>query len=315
MWDKGVRIKKFAADWATLFQADAASAVRAAELCKHDLTTQMVIEFPKLQGHVGRLLALETENLTVANAIEEHYMPVHSGAQIAPSPEGKVVACADRWDTLTGCFALGLRPKGSGDPLGLRRAANGFLATILQANIALDLQQLCAGVTNGNLLLEFLFSRLKSSFTEAFSKDLVNAVLATNDTSPIALKARLNAMAKLSEGADFSSIRTTFKRVMGLTKEHSSSSYDPALFQESTETILHEAFSAVKQKAQQAANNRDYETALFALGSIKPKVDALFDTVMVMVEDESLRNNRLGLLRSIADAFRNIADFTLLSTE
>lgn len=315
VWDKSVRIKKLAAGWAHLFQADQNSAARAAELCKNDLTTQMVIEFPKLQGHVGRLLALETETETVANAIEQHYMPLYSGAEIAHSPEGRVVACADRWDTLVGCFSLGLKPKGSGDPLGLRRAANGLLATFLQANIPIDLKQLCAGTSNGDQLLAFLFSRLQASFADVYSKDLVNAVFATGDTTPVALQARLEAMAKLAAGEDFGSIRTTFKRVMGLTKEHTSTRYDPALFQKSTENVLHDSFSAVQQKAKQAAENRDYETALFALGSIKSDVDNLFDSVMVMVEDESLRNNRLGLLRSIADAFRDIADFTLLSTE
>ena len=137
MADKSNRLVDCVKEFVDVFGADLQKSSRAAKLCKCDLGTKMVYEFPELQGHVGHLLAkLEGEDSTTSLAIEEHYLPTFSGDNLPSTKEGLVWAVADRWDTLKGCFSLGLQPKGSGDPLGLRRAANGLVQIIIEAGIA-----------------------------------------------------------------------------------------------------------------------------------------------------------------------------------
>ena len=312
MEDKSTRIAQLAREWAPLLGARPDHAERAAQLCKNDLTTQMVYEFPKLQGHVGRLLAeFDGEDPLVALAIEEHYLPRFAGDEPAKTKEGSTLALVDRWDTLNRCFALGLQPKGSGDPLGLRRAANGFLSTLLSSQTSFDLKERCASEE----LFSFLMARFKAQAQESFGAELVNAVLASNITDPIALQGRLTAMKDLTESDGFSDLRATFKRVMGLSKDHASTSYTEVALVHDSERALHAHFIQLQDQVVQDMQNQDYGSALEKLRSLKPSVDALFDSVMVMDKDETLRNNRLGLLRSIADQFRTIADFTMLSTD
>jgi glycyl-tRNA synthetase beta chain len=316
MKDKSQRVARLAGEWASIFSADPVRAQRAGELCKCDLSTQMVYEFPELQGHVGRLLG-EFDGLEpqISAAIEEHYLPRFAGDALPTVPEGQALACADRWDSLTGCFALGLQPKGSGDPLGLRRAANGFLQVLIHAGVRLSLRDLCRDQKNGDALLEFITARLRSQFQDSHATDIVNAVLATGDTDPVALHARAEAMTSLSSTEGYEALRATFKRVMGLSKEHRSPEYVHSLLAEREEKELADALEAVQSRAAAFASERRYSSALTELGSLKTKVDAFFDAVLVMSDDSAVRNNRLGLLRSLADSFREIADFTLLSTD
>jgi len=161
----------------------------------------------------------------------------------------------------------------------------------------------------------FVMARLRAQLQERFATDLVDAVLATDDENPVALEARAEAMDALAGTDDFGPIKTTFKRVMGLTKDHDSADYDPAALVDAAETALHESLSAVADSAAAMADSLDFSGSLAELSRLKAPVDTLFDAVLVMHEDDTIRNNRLGLLRSVADQFRRIADFTHLSSD
>lgn len=318
MADKSQRVAALAEKLSVHFGADAAHAQRAGSLCKNDLATQMVGEFPKLQGHVGNLLAaLDGEEPTVAQAIEEHYLPRYQGDALPSSAVGLTLAAADRLDSLVGCFQLGLKPKGSADPLGLRRASIGLLQLLLHSGIRISLPDLLSIAAPDGVpdLEDFLLARLRALLSEQFSTELVAAVLATGDRDVVALKARLSAMHTLASSPEFGPLKTTFKRVMGLTKAHSDASYDPANLHAASEQALHAALSAVQSKASAHSEALQYSEALAALSTLKPVVDQFFDDVLVMDDDPVVRHTRLGLLRSIADAFRQIADFTQLSAE
>lgn len=318
MADKQLRVEQLARALAPVFGADPLATARAASLCKADLATQMVGEFPELQGHVGRLLALhggETEG--VALAIEEHYLPRFSGDALPTSPEGRALAVADRLDTLTGCFSRGLKPKGNADPLGLRRAAIGMLTLLLEAGVRIDLPTLltAGGAAPDADLQDFVTTRLRALLIEAFATDQVDAVLATGDKDPLALRARALALQELARGADFSALKTTFKRMMNIAREHTSGEHDPSAMVEPAEQALLAAFHEVREGARASTLALDYGAALAKLATLRPAVDRLFTELMVMADDPAVRANRLGLLRSIADEFALIADFTRLSSE
>ncbi len=317
MAQKTDRIAALAESLAPLLGADRATAARAGALSKCDLATQMVGEFPKLQGHVGRLLAgFDGEDASVAVAIEEHYLPRYTADTLPATPAGRAVACADRLDTLTGCFSLGLKPKGSADPLGLRRAAIGLLQIVLDAEIRVDLPALIhtAGLEGDRAgeLLSFLRARLRGIFLESAPTNVVNAVLATQSADPVALQARIQAVTALSSTPEFEPLKTTFKRVMGLTRDHLSPHYAAEELVEPAEQALHAAWVAAAQTARAHTDALRYADALAALSALKAPVDRMFDEVLVMCEDETVRANRLGLLRAIADEFRCIVDFTQL---
>ncbi|MFT4976469.1 MAG: glycyl-tRNA synthetase beta chain, partial [Myxococcota bacterium] len=316
MADKADRVATLSEKLAPHFGASPSASRRAGGLCKNDLATQMVGEFPKLQGHVGNLLArLDGEDETVAQAIEEHYLPRYQGDGLPQEATGLAVAVADRLDTLTGCFGLGLKPKGSADPLGLRRAAIGLLQLLLHSGVRIQLAELIAiAVPEGSEDLEgFMLARARALLGESFAKELVAAVLETGDRDIVALQGRLVALSALAETAEFGPLKTTFKRVMGLTKAHEEAGYDPAVLKEAAEVALHEALVAVRDRAQEHSAALRYAEALAELATLKPAVDRLFDDVMVMVEDLDVRHSRLSLLRAVADEFRAIADFTQLS--
>ncbi|MDG1478393.1 MAG: glycine--tRNA ligase subunit beta [Myxococcota bacterium] len=325
MAEKADRIAALAATLAPLLGADADAAARAGLLCKYDLGTQMVSEFPKLQGHIGNLLAgFDGEDPAIAAAIEEHYYPRYQGDALPGSALSRTVAIADRLDSLAGCFGLGLKPKGSADPLGLRRATIGMLQILLSARVGLSISDLLSltALTDDQKtdLAGFLTARLRGIFLERYSSnaagtELVNAVMATGDDAPVALAARLEAMAEVAATPEFGPLKTTFKRVMGLIKDHASPAYDAAAMTKDAETALHLALDGVKQTARAHAAQQDYSAALAALSSLKPAVDRLFDEVLVVHQDLAVRNNRLSLLRAIGDEFRQIADFSQLSVE
>ncbi|MEL6347599.1 MAG: glycine--tRNA ligase subunit beta [Myxococcota bacterium] len=316
MADKAARVSILAKDLAVRFGADPSQAARAGALCKNDLATQMVGEFPELQGHVGRLLAAELgEPEAVSLAIEEHYLPRFQGDALPTSPTGRTLAIADRVDSLGGCFRMGLKPRGSADPLGLRRAANGLVTLLLAAQVSAPILSLFPEADQSDDLTAFLVARMKSSFQDTFATDLVNAVLAGGDTDPVALQARLTALDEIAKTDEFGPLKTTFKRVMGLTKDHPGTDYAVDVLEDPAEKDLHEAFVAVRDEARRHSKALDYRAALASLKSLKPHVDRLFDEVLVMTEDERLRTNRLSLLRAIADEFAVIVDFTQLSAE
>ena len=163
--------------------------------------------------------------------------------------------------------------------------------------------------------MTLLLARLRSLFQERTPTDIVNAVMATQDTDPVALNARIEAMRQLSKSSDYAALRATFKRVMGLTKDHDSINIEPNHFTVDAEKQLNHAVTGAVASARKAAALKDYDSALAALGALKANVDGFFDAVLVMDDNLDIRNNRLSLLNSIAVAFGEIADFTQLSTE
>lgn len=310
MADKVQRLEGLCAKWSPVFGADTSKAERAAHLCKADLASQMVYEFTDLQGHVGRLLAqFAGEDSAVAMAIEEHYLPRNAEDTLPQTPEGKTVAFLDRMDTLQECFRLGLQPKGSSDPLGLRRAANGVISIVLDSQLSIRIQDI---FTDSNLV-EFVTARMKAQLEEEFGKEIVQAVLASGEEAPLGLHGRMHAMRELSNSANFGELRATFKRVMGLTKDHTATDYNPDGFVVDAEKQLCVAFQEVYQNTADAFKTNQFSLALHHLSTLKPAVDNLFDSVMVMDEDLAVRHNRLCLLKAIANEFRKIADFTMLS--
>jgi glycyl-tRNA synthetase beta chain len=309
MSDKVQRLEQLSTEWASVFNANPKHVHRAATLCKCDLATQMVYEFTDLQGHVGRLLArFDGEDPAVCTAIEEHYLPRGSDDELPSIPEGAALAFIDRLDSLQECFKLGLQPKGSSDPLGLRRAANGLVSLLLQHNRAMSL----SSFLNGDLLT-FVLARLKSQFQDEFGGEITNAVLATGLDCPVSLHQRMIAMQTLSQSSDFAELRATFKRVMGLTKDHTDTNLTNVSWVDPTEEALADAYHNITTVVSNHLHTQNITAALESLSSLKPFVDALFDSVMVMDENLEIRHNRLSLLRAIANDFKQIADFTILS--
>jgi len=323
MAEKAERLSTVARDLAGLTGAQAELAGRAGALAKADLATQMVGEFPELQGHVGRLLAgLDGEPDGVPMAIEEHYLPRFSGDSLPTTAAGVATALADRLDTLVHCFRLGLKPKGSADPLGLRRAAGGLVVLVLGAGLRTHLPALldkggASELVNADRseLVSFVMARARAQYIQRYATDLVDAVLATGDLDLVSLEARCAAMSDLAGEPEYDALKQTFKRVANITKDLAPDAvtYDASTLSEASEIALHEAFVAVRHGARERAAAADYAGALADLRGLKPMVDRFFDEVMVMVDDDALRAARQGLLNAIAGAFRQVADFKHLS--
>ncbi len=310
--------------------ADAAATGRAGALCKADLCTHMVGEFPELQGHVGMLYARHGgEEEAVAKAIEEHYLPRFAGDGLPATPAGRALALADRLDTLAGCFSIGMVPKGSADPQGLRRAANGVIVILRDMGVPVDLGWLAeqalapfgdrARKSIAELrddLLVWFRARLRAQLLEEYPTEVVDAVLEAGGDCAVRVPLRVSALAALAASPDFGPLRGTFRRVMGLSKDHDDPSFDPAVLTNPFEQTLVDALQGVSERAEASMAQLDYATTLEVMAELRVPVDELFDEgPMVMCEDLEVRAHRLGLLRSVADLFRSVADFTRLSAE
>ncbi len=329
MADKQTRVELLAGELAPHFGADEIATLRAGTLCKLDLVSGMVGEFPKLQGHMGRLYAEHAgEPDSVSLAIEEHYLPRHAGDRVPASPEARALALADRLDTLAGCFGIGMVPTGSADPQGLRRAANGVLSLVLDKGTAVSLRTLFAaafsGYTEGiertevevlNHLQEFTLGRLKATLHAAGHRtDVVEAVVAAGGDDPVQIRARVEALGRLSESGEFSDLMTAFKRVLNISKDHSDPSYDPGTFLEDEERALEDGVVGAETALQTYLANLDIDGALGLMQGLRPRVDAYFDKVLVMAEEPELRAARLGLLCRTSQLFLTVADFRRIST-
>jgi glycyl-tRNA synthetase beta chain len=341
MADKQGRVELLAGKLAPHFKADEMATLRAGTLCKLDLVSGMVGEFPKLQGHMGRLYAEHAgEPDSVSLAIEEHYLPRHASDRVPASPEARALALADRLDTLAGCFGIGLVPTGSADPQGLRRAANGVLSLLLHEGCGVSLRTLfaaafsgytaCSGDTDGQASLElkrprdevldhlqeFTLGRLKATLHAAGHRtDLVEAVVAAGGDDPVQIRARVEALGRLSESGEFSDLMTAFKRVLNISKDHSDPSYDPGTFLEEEERALEDGVVGAETALQTYLASLDIDGALGLMQGLRPRVDAYFDKVLVMAEEPELRAARLGLLCRTSQLFLTVADFRRISTE
>jgi glycyl-tRNA synthetase beta chain len=299
----------------------------AARLAKTDLLTDMVGEFPELQGTMGRYYARH-EGLRdgVAIAIEDHYKPRFAGDTLPSNHSGTVLALADKLETLVGLFGIGQLPTGDKDPFALRRHALGVVRILVEKNMALDLAELVRAAVPvfGELisdpsepLLAFIDDRLASLLREqGYSVQEVDAVLALR---PILgdVPGRLAAVRAFAALAEAPSLAAANKRVGNILKKAEGvvdARVDTALLKEPAEAALYEALAKIARQADQAFERADYTASLQALAALKVPVDAFFDKVMVNAEDAALRANRLGLLAMLHAAMNRVADLSRLVT-
>ena len=311
---------------APLLNADIDKAVRAAELAKADLLTDMVGEFPELQGTMGKYYALhDGENADVAVAIEQHYWPRFANDALPDSLTGTVVALADKLETLIGIWGIGLIPTGDKDPYALRRSALGILRMLMQHNLALMplLQAAFDTFASGRLaentvseVAGFMQARLAILLQNSFAQDVVAAVLAGKVENLGELEARLAAVTRFKQLDEATALIAANKRVHNLLKKadiSALSAVNPDLLQQQDEKQLYQATEQVAEKIQAVLKRQDFAQALTELAGIKEKVDAFFTNVMVMDENEAIKNNRLALLLCLSQQMNAVADIALLS--
>lgn len=301
---------------------------RAALLAKCDLETAMVYEFPELQGIMGREYAqLEGEDKRVATAIYEHYLPTQAGGALPTDTLGIFVSLADKIDTICGCFSVGLTPTGTADPYALRRCAIGVLAIILDRGYAVSIPQLVAksvALLKAKHLrpqaeivadvVEFIRLRLVNMLTgQNYPLDVVDAVLSASFAEPVDAVERVKALAELKDRADFEPLAVAFKRVGNIIKDGLEQEVDTVLFEADCEKRLFAELQQVQAKVAGFVAARNYPAALETIASLRGPVDQFFDGVMVMAEDDAVKNNRLALLTSIAGLFQGIADFSRIA--
>jgi glycyl-tRNA synthetase beta chain len=289
----------------------------------------MVGEFPKLQGIVGREYArLSGEKPEVSEAIYEHYLPAFAGDRLPSGPIGDIVSMADKMDTIVGCFGVGLIPTGTADPFGLRRQALGIIRIILEKRYSISLIGLieeCEKQLKGKIerpfdevkegVLDFFRARYQNLLLDqGYPFDVIQAVISTTFDELVDVQHRIDALRTAKDWKDFESIVIGFKRAMNILKgSPSKREMSSSLFTESAEKSLYQSFLKVKESINRFLNQKDYEGVLFEMTQMKKPIDEFFDGVMVMVEEEAIRNNRLALLDEIGRLFLRIADFSKLT--
>ncbi len=326
--EKSDRITALAAYIAQQLGSEVAHAQRAGTLCKCDLLSAMVFEFPELQGLMGRYYAqADGEAEAVAIALEEQYKPQAAGDDLPATPTGQALALAERMDTLVGLFGIGQPPTGDKDPFALRRAALGVLRILIERALPLDLAALIeqtqggypAGVLKDDVrepVLDFMLSRLRAYYSEAgLALNAFEAVLACRPTQPLNFDHRLRAVAAFASREEATSLAAANKRTSNLLKkvdEALPDVVDPAVLSAPAEQALLQATEALEDEVRAASAAADYPRALEALARLREPVDRFFDEVMVMSEDATERGNRLALLQRLRHLFLHVADVSLL---
>jgi glycyl-tRNA synthetase beta chain len=330
----------FAEQWfaAGIPQASVASADRAAELAKCDLATEMVHEFPELQGIVGGLYAeAQGEPEDVFRAVYDHYRPAGLDEKIPGNLTGCAVALADKLDALVGCIAAGLLPTGSSDPFGLRRAALGVVKIILERKLPVSLSTAISAATKSlaahapkihvkveteRQILDFIVERARFVLRErmGFSYDEVNAALAAGSDDLVDAVRRLEALKAIRKTKNFEPLAVSFKRIRKILEKAGApegwrlSAVRPELFDAEAERALHSAAVSAAQRAAVDKRNGKYKEALQAIAEMRPAVDRFFQDVLVMAENDDVRRNRLTMLSELLREFSTIADFSEIAT-
>ena len=326
------RIERLAAEIAPLVGADVAKATRAAHLAKADLLTEVVGEFPEVQGLMGKYYALaQGEDASVAAACEEHYKPQGPADRVPTDSVSVAVALADKLDTLVGFWAIDEKPTGSKDPYALRRAALGVIRLIAENALRLSLTKVAASALAGlsvkpadaqklpSDLLAFFADRLKVQLREQGARhDLVDAVFALGGQDDLLMVVRrVDALGKFLETDDGKNLLAGIKRasnILGIEEKKDKRSFDgapdAALFGLGEEKALAKAIGEVKAEASAAVAKEDFAAAMSAMAKLRPPVDAFFDKVRVNDDDPKVRENRLKLLNEIRSATRAVADFS-----
>lgn len=321
------RVRTIAKTIAAKLGIDAQQVDTAAQLAKADLVTDMVGEFPELQGIMGRYYALHDGLTTeVADAIEDHYKPRFAGDTLPRNPVGLCVALADKLETLVGLFSIGQIPTGDKDPFALRRHALGIIRMLIESKLDLGIDELVAAAEQsfGTLqaeyreaLLAFVFDRLANSLREqGYSAQEIEAVLALQPQRLLDVSDRLAAVRNFAAMPEAESLAAANKRVSNILKKVEgdvTARVDPALLKEAAEIALNNTLTTVKPAADAAFARGDYTASLQALAALKVPVDAFFESVMVNADDLALRHNRLGLLATLHQAMNQVADISRLA--
>ncbi len=328
MFDKTRRIMQLT-DWITdAFKADKTLAVRTAELCKCDLMTEMVGEFPSLQGIMGRYYAQhDREPEEVAEALDDYYRPRFAGDSLPQTPTAQALAIADRIDTLMGIFAIGQIPTGDRDPYALRRAALGVLRILIEKKLDLDLRPLletAAKQFNTEIkasaaidqVLAFVLDRLPAYYQDKNIKaDVLEAVTGIRPSCPLDIDQRIQAVSRFRDLPEAESLAAANKRIGNILKKVDGKLpqiIDQGLFIEAQETALFKTLNGLNTEVTKLLAENNYELALAQLAQLRDPVDSFFDKVMVMAEDEKLRNNRIALLNRLHSLFMQVADISRL---
>jgi glycyl-tRNA synthetase beta chain len=309
------RLEALAGKIAKAIGADEEKSVRAAFLCKADLTTEVVGEFPELQGVMGRYYALnDGEDEEIADAIRDHYKPMGPSDAVPAEPVSIAVTLADKLDVLTCFFAIDEKPTGSGDPYALRRAALGVIRTILETDTRLNLKSI---YKFDDELLSFFVDRLKVVLRERGVRyDLIDAVFALGDEDDLVRQVRrIEALQEFLKTDDGANLLTGYKRAANILKiEEKKDKREyrglPDGLVEQDEKELQTALVRAKADAAKALADEDFTEAMHALASLRVPVDRFFDKVTVNAEDKTLRENRLILLSQIVETAHHIADFS-----
>lgn len=328
VYEKTERLAKLAKLIATQLKTDEASAVRAGELCKSDLVTNMVGEFDNMQGIAGYYYALnDGENAEVAAAMNEQYLPRFAGDQLPETITGAIIALADRLDTISGIFGIGQQPTGSKDPFALRRASIAVLRILVEKELPLDLRELLTfaknrhnNLTVGDELVEqvlsYMLDRFRAFYEDAnIPAEVFQAVTAKQLSQPLDINQRVLAVNEFSKLPQAQALAAANKRVSNiLSKQNASPNavVHSDLLQEEAEKHLALAISAKAELVTPLFAKREYTKALAALADLQQPVDAFFDSVMVMCEDAALQQNRLALLQQLRGLFLEVADISYL---
>jgi glycyl-tRNA synthetase beta chain len=326
------RFTRLAEYLATLVAPEKLTQVRlTARLCKCDLVTSMVTEFPELQGVMGMEYArLDGHPDEVCKAIHEHYLPVRAGDDLPSSPLGAIVGMADRMDTIVAFFAVGSEPTGAADPFALRRHALAILRILEQMDWDISLH---AFITESVRVLseeiafdrEVIFNKVKEFFKERFKQlmlraeypsDLVEAVVSVDFDHISHLRSRCDQLRDfIQEFGEFESLVLTFKRITNILKNQAvTSKVDPSLFREPCESGLLEAYQGVKSEITRLMEGKEYRSAFHLMAKLKGPVDQFFEGVEILSkEDEALTNNRVALLQDLSRLFLQVADFSKFS--
>ncbi|MBM4273116.1 MAG: glycine--tRNA ligase subunit beta [Deltaproteobacteria bacterium] len=305
------------------------TARRAATLCKADIVTEMVGEFPSLQGIMGRQYAkISEESPEVAEAIFTHYLPRHADDELPGDLAGALVGMADRMDTICGIFGVGLIPTGAADPYGLRRHALSIIRILRALDLHLDLVGLVwqalellkdkisrTPEETALEVLDFFQTRLQHLLlAEGFEHETVTAVLTAGCRDVVEAIDKVEALDEVRQSPEFPVLAVAFKRVINISRGAEAGEVDAGLFEYPEERVLFEISALMEDEVDAALEKRDYLSACQALAKLKAPVDLFFDKVLVMAEDERVRRNRLALLERISATFLKMADFSKITT-
>ncbi|MFK5985718.1 MAG: glycine--tRNA ligase subunit beta [Pseudomonadota bacterium] len=328
LFDKTQRVISLSEYLASSLSVDITISKRAAQLSKTDLLTDMISEFPDLQGIMGRYYAThQGEHNDVAIALDEQYLPRYSGDNISTNSYAQILSIADRIDSLFGIFAIGLIPTGDKDPFALRRASLGILRTIVENKLDIDLSKLIDQAANNypvsiskladkNLLLKFIDDRFKGYLRDrGVSYDVFDSVAVLNISQPYDQFLRIQAVKHFASLPEAKSLAAANKRISNILKKNklqSDISINSSLFVEESEKTLFSAISSIQDQLDGFIKDKDYTQYLVVSSSLHETIDLFFDNVMVLCDDIKLKNNRIALVKSVHNLFIQIADLSLL---